>query len=97
MDTDLFEHLGKIKDFEEINLRSTNKSTVKVLSYITCIRTVFISTFIYWGKIEKSKFENFPDFLYSYIVTLVYDIMWGTPRKQGTSNILGKMSFWYHC
>ena len=23
--------------------------------------------------------------------------MWGTPMKQGTSDILGKISFWYHC
>ena len=23
--------------------------------------------------------------------------MWGTPTKQETSDILGKISFWYHC
>ena len=23
--------------------------------------------------------------------------MWATPTKQGTNDILGKMSFWYHC
>ena len=23
--------------------------------------------------------------------------MWATPTKQETSDILGKMSFWYHC
>ena len=34
------------------------------------------------------------------IVKAIYSClsqMWGTPIKQGTSNILGKMSFWYHC
>ena len=28
---------------------------------------------------------------------LLWVKMWCTPTKQGTSDILGKISFWYHC
>ena len=32
-----------------------------------------------------------------FIINTFKTYMWCTPTKQGTSDILGKMSFWYHC
>ena len=33
----------------------------------------------------------------SSVISCVWARKWCTPTKQGTSDILGKMSFWYHC